>query len=85
MYNTKRRFRRSTKRVHKHKKTQKIQNGGFGLLFDVSLDDFILTGYLEAKYALEKYAPDRWPKDFKIKQKRIWIRTINLQNMTKVP
>jgi hypothetical protein len=73
MYNTKRRFRRSKKRVHKHKKSQKIQNGGFGLLFDVSLDDFILTGYLEAKYALEKYPPDRWPDAFKIKQPDIDI------------
>ena len=70
MYRTKRRIRASKKR---HKKSRKIQNGGFGLLFDVSLDDFILTGYLEAKYALEKYPPDRWPDAFKIKQPDIDI------------
>ena len=68
MYLTKRRFRRTKKRVHKHKKTaKKLQTGG-GLFNDVSLVDFIQTGYLEAKYALEKYPADRWPDAFKIKQ-----------------
>jgi hypothetical protein len=75
MYLTKRRYRRTKKRVYKHKKTQKRrQTGGFGLLFDVSLPDFIITGYLEAKYALEKYPADRWPDAFKIKQPDIDIQ-----------
>ena len=96
MYNTKRRFRRTKKRVHKHKKTQKRRQtgGGFTSLFpDVPLSDFIQTGYLEAKYALEKYPPDRWPNPFKIKQNDIDFEetfsgekepvTLKLQNIFK--
>ena len=74
MYLTKRRYRRTKKRVYKHKKTQKRQQigGGFIPLYpDIPLSDFIQTGYLEAKYALEKYPPDRWPNPFKIKQNDI--------------
>ncbi len=32
---------------------------------DVPLPDFIQTGYLEAKYALEQYPADRWPPAFR--------------------
>jgi hypothetical protein len=67
MYLTKRRFRRSKKRVYKHKKSQKNQTGG-GFFVDIPLSDFIQTGYLEAKYGLEKYPADRWPEAFKTKQ-----------------
>lgn len=82
MYRTKRRIRASKKQP---RKTRKIQNGGFGLLFDVSLDDFILTGYLEAKYALEKYPPDRWPDAFKIKQPDIDIDVKFIDTSDRLP
>ena len=65
MYSTKRRYRRTKKRVYKHKKTQKRRQIGGGLFNDVPLPDFIQTGYLEAKYALEQYPADRWPPAFR--------------------
>ena len=68
MYLTKRRYRRTKKRVYKHKKTQKRQQTGGGLFNDIPLPDFIQTGYLEAKYGLEQYPADRWPPAFKINE-----------------